>query len=96
MTSQVKGSSKGDCYFNAVTMMMLSIQGYFDRKTFEYKTGITIFKPNYRHNGIWYEIWCLDEDDNNQWKNVAYGWVKNIKHLKRLRRINKLEQAIFA
>ena len=95
-TNQVKGLSRGDCYFNDIAIMMLDLEGYFERRTFEHKTGITIFKPNYKQHGIKYSIWCLDECDNNQWKEVAFGWVKNIKHLRQLRKIKTLEEAIFA
>lgn len=97
MTSQVNGlSQKGVGYFNDVSLMILEIHGMLDDKTFEHKTGITQFKKSYTGHFIKYKIWCLDEEDNNLWKCVASGYVRNIKHLRQLRRINKLEQAIFA
>lgn len=95
MTSKIKGSSVDEPLTPLQTSLAYSI-GMLDPHWFEHKTGVTRFQ-RFRVSGrVKYFIHCLDEEGSKKWELVAFGWVKSWKHLKKLRRINKLEQAIFA
>lgn len=82
-------------FFTDREIWILKATEQLEQVLFEHECGQIDFDVR-KNNRIEYKIWCLDEGDHNKWKCVAHGFVKNPKHLRQLRRIRHLEQAIFA